>query len=220
MRNRTTGEWVEPTRDALAKDCWDTAARDTQAKVNASPDHGALQDNTQTTSQWFASLGPQWQTSAEQGDPVAEYNLGASYEGGHGVPQDYAKAAMWYRKAAEQGHAAAQYSLGMMYSHGQGVQQDYTQAAYWWGKAAEQNYANAQFYLGLLYATGQGVRQDNAAAYFWVTLAVSSQRLEGIAQGDVTTAANLVTSDLKPADQSHEQERMRKWLEDHPVKSQ
>jgi Sel1 repeat len=220
MRNRTTGEWVEPTRDALAKDCWDTAARDTQAKANASPDQGALQDNTQSASQWFASLGPQWQASAEQGDPVAQYNLGASYEGGHGVPQDYAKAAMWYRKAAEQGHAAAQYSLGMMYSHGQGVQQDYTQAAYWWRKAAEQNYANAQFYLGLSYGMGQGVRQDNAEAYFWVTLAVSSQRLEGVTQEDVSSAVSIVTSGLKPADQTNEQERMRKWLEEHPTKPQ
>ncbi len=215
---KTAGEWAEPTRNAFAKYCWDTAARDTQVKAVALGDQSMPKDNAQATIQWLASLGPEWQSSAEQGDPVAQYNLGASYEGGHGLPKDYAKAAMWYRKAAEQGHAAAQYSLGMMYSHGSGVPQDYTQAGYWWRKAAEQNYANAQFYLGLLYGMGQGVRQDNEEAYFWVTLAASSQKLEGVPQEDVSAAINDVTADLKPADLSRAQERARKWLENHPAK--
>lgn len=107
-----------------------------------------------------------------------------------------------------------------MYSHGRGVPQDYAQAAYWWRKAAEQNYPDGQFYLGLLYAMGQGVRQDNAEAYFWYTLAASSHKIEGVTQEDVTTEIDSVTSELKPADQVREQERVRKWLEAHPAKPQ
>ena len=44
---------------------------------------------------------------AEQGDAVAQFNLGVKYDNGQGVPQDYAEAVKWYRKAAEQGDAGA-----------------------------------------------------------------------------------------------------------------
>lgn len=215
-KTKETGGWVAAGRNFTASHCWDTAARNTQTTRNAPGDHAVSQDNAQAAIQWLASLGPEWQGLAEQGDPVAQYNLGASYEGGHGVPQDLAKAAMWYRKAAEQGYAVAQYDLGAMYSRGRGVPQDYAQAAYWWRKAAEQNYADAQFYLGWLYAIGQGVRQNNAEAYFWYMLAASSHKIEDVTQEDVTRKINAVTSELKPADQVREQERVRKWLEDNP----
>jgi hypothetical protein len=51
------------------------------------------------------------------------------YDQGHGVPQDYAQAAIWYRKAAEQGLALAQSNLGVLYEEGRGVPKDYAQAA-------------------------------------------------------------------------------------------
>ena len=54
---------------------------------------------------------------AKQGDTVAQYNLGASYDKGEGVTEDDAEAVRWYRKAAEQGHAKAQFNLGVMYVH-------------------------------------------------------------------------------------------------------
>jgi TPR repeat protein len=34
---------------------------------------------------------------AEQGDVVAQFNLGTMYANGHGVSQNYAEAAKWYR---------------------------------------------------------------------------------------------------------------------------
>src|SRR3989304_3508082 len=37
---------------------------------------------------------------AEQGNPLAQHNLGAMYERGEGVPQDYVMAHMWYNLAA------------------------------------------------------------------------------------------------------------------------
>ena len=45
----------------------------------------------------------EWRPSAEQGDALAQYNLGFMYSNGEGVPQDYAEAVKWYRMAAEQG---------------------------------------------------------------------------------------------------------------------
>jgi TPR repeat protein len=49
-----------------------------------------------------------WRSLAEQGNVYAQYNLGAMYDEGKGVPQDHAEAVKRYRKAAEQGFARAQ----------------------------------------------------------------------------------------------------------------
>ena len=49
---------------------------------------------------------------AENGDAVAQFKLGAMYDRGENVPQNFAEAEKWYRAAAEQGHAEAQLALG------------------------------------------------------------------------------------------------------------
>lgn len=74
--------------------------------------------------------------SAEEGDAVAQDHLGHMYEGGHGVPQDYAEAIRWYRQAANQEDATAQSLLGAMYIFGTGVPKDYVEAHMWLGLAA------------------------------------------------------------------------------------
>ena len=73
---------------------------------------------------------------AEQGDAIAQFNLGVMYDNGRGVTQDYARAIAWYKKAAEQGNASAQFNLGLMYAKGRGVPQDYVRAHMWWNLAA------------------------------------------------------------------------------------
>ena len=42
-------------------------------------------------------------TKAQQGDALAQYNLGCFYAGGKGVKQDFALALSWLEKAAKQG---------------------------------------------------------------------------------------------------------------------
>jgi uncharacterized protein len=44
---------------------------------------------------------------AEQGDTSAQYNLGAFYDNGLGVPQDYVRALMWLNLSAAQGKEGA-----------------------------------------------------------------------------------------------------------------
>ncbi len=105
--------------------------------------------------------------AADQGIANAQFNLGAAYYNGQGVPQDYAQAAVWYRKAAEQGNSEAQYYLGVAYENGQGVQQDDAQAAVWFRMAGDQGNVQAQYNLGVMYHNGQGVRQDDAQAAIW-----------------------------------------------------
>ena len=81
---------------------------------------------------------------AEQGDAMAQYNLGVMYANGEGVPEDDVEAVRWYRLAAEQGDADAQSNLGLMYDHGEGVPEDDVLAYMWWNLAAAQGNANAQ----------------------------------------------------------------------------
>jgi len=68
---------------------------------------------------------------AEQGDPAAQFSLGARYATGEEVTQDYTEAVRWFTLAAEQGHILAQATLGAYYWAGRGVPQDLTKAYYW-----------------------------------------------------------------------------------------
>jgi hypothetical protein len=170
---------------------------------------GVTQDYPQAVS-WFRK-------AAEQGNARAQDNLGFSYWKGLGVPQDYAQAVYWCRKAAEQGYAHAQSGLGVMFEKGRGVPQDYAQAVYWYRKAAEQGDAEAQVRLGNLYSSGYGLPQDYAQAYFWLGLAASG-KVEGVKQEDVDKLRGDAASHLTPAELSQVQERVRKWLEQHPPK--
>ena len=106
-------------------------------------------------------------TAAEQGDSLAQLNLGRLYDKGEGVSEDDAEAVHWLRKAAEQGLAEAQNYLGYMYNRGEGVTQDHEEAVHWFRKAAEQGLAKAQSNLGSMYYRGEGVAQDYDEAVFW-----------------------------------------------------
>ena len=57
----------------------------------------------------YATAISRFTKAAEQGDALAQFNLGLMYHDGDGVPRDYKQAFYWYRKAAELGHAAAQF---------------------------------------------------------------------------------------------------------------
>ena len=89
---------------------------------------------------------------ANQGDAIAQYNLGVMYAKGQGVPQDSAQAVKWLRLAADQGNALAQHNLGLMYAKGLGVPQDYAQALKWTRLAADQGFEESKNSLGLLTA--------------------------------------------------------------------
>lgn len=81
---------------------------------------------------------------AEQGNAVAQYNLGVMYASGQGVKRDYQQAVKWYRLAAAQGHTLAQSNLGMMYGKGQGVTQNHVRAHMWSNLAAAKGNSSAQ----------------------------------------------------------------------------
>ncbi len=108
----------------------------------------------------YATAVRLWRRLADEGDPVAQFNVGFNHAQGQGVPRDYAQAAKWYRLAAEQGHAEAQYRLGL-YCEDENVKvatevvthlyfEKENEAAEWYCKAAMQGHAEAQYRLGLL----------------------------------------------------------------------
>ena len=48
-----------------------------------------------------------YKPAAEQGDAIAQSNLGVMYEEGKGVPQDYVRAHMWFSIAVISGDKTA-----------------------------------------------------------------------------------------------------------------
>lgn len=56
---------------------------------------------------------------ANQGNALAQYNLGVMYYKGEGVQKNNAKAVEWFKQAAKQGHTKSQYNLDVMYSNGE-----------------------------------------------------------------------------------------------------
>ena len=154
---------------------------------------------------------------AEQGNAMAQNNLGALYYYGKAVPEDDAKAMKWYRKAAEQGNAGAQYNVGLMYDNGLGVPQDHAATAKWYRKAAEQGDADAQNTLGFMYGQGRGVPQDYVQAHMWYNLAASrlppgTDRVGAVKNRDILSAR------MTPAQIAEAKRLARAWTAKHGKK--
>ncbi|WP_239565584.1 tetratricopeptide repeat protein [Brevibacillus fulvus] len=101
--------------------------------------------------------------NAYNGDKVAQYNLGVSYEQGIDVENDINQAKYWYTKSANQGYAPAQIALADIYYFNEKKYQD---ALYWYSKQTEDEYALekcAVIYLKGLIGT---VQIDKANEYF------------------------------------------------------
>jgi|CXWL01.1.fsa_nt_gi TPR repeat protein len=116
----------------------------------------------------------EWRPLAEQGDALAQYNLGVLYRKGRGVPQDDVQARQWFAKSAAQGQAKAQFNLGTLYFNGEGVPKDYQQALRWLRLAADQGEALAQTKIAIMYDHGQGVPKNIVQAYKWYSLAATN----------------------------------------------
>ena len=122
----------------------------------------------------------EWETLAEEGNLIAQFNLANMYREGKGVTQDYKTAVKWFTLAADQGNAVAQYNLGIMHSFGLGVVPNYKTAVKWYRLSAEQGNQMAQYNLGRLYYLGQGVPENFVYAYMWANQA----SLQGFDMGE------------------------------------
>lgn len=86
---------------------------------------------------------------AEQGDALAQFQVGMMIEQGQGAEVDYSSAYQWYLKAAEQGMADAYFALGQLYARGLAVAQDPVQAYAWFDLAVRNGHAVAGDWLNM-----------------------------------------------------------------------
>jgi len=158
----------------------------------------------------YATALKEWRPLADQGDAVAQNNLGVMYDQGLGVPQDAVEAVRWYRLAAEQGDAGAQNNLGVMYKKGLGVPQNYGAAVRWYRLSADQGDAAGQAKLGASYMAGQGVPQDYVQAHMWANLAAAQNNEEG-----VTKLRDCLNEKMTSEQIAEAQRLAREWLAQH-----
>ena len=89
-----------------------------------------------------------WYTkAAEQGDPVAQNNLGVLYEHGEGVTQNKEKAVYWYVKSAKQGYGLAFNNIGALFEHSSDDSAHKSQACFYYEFAARNGYLPAYIFL-------------------------------------------------------------------------
>jgi TPR repeat protein len=86
----------------------------------------------------YAASFEWYEKAAESGCGSAEYNLGASYNNGQGVPKDLEKGFEWTLKAAERGLSIAQSKVAESYLFGKGVEKDLDKAQEWAEKSLAQ----------------------------------------------------------------------------------
>ncbi|RMG89525.1 MAG: sel1 repeat family protein [Candidatus Dadabacteria bacterium] len=85
-----------------------------------------------------------FKAAAEAENPRSQLLLGALYENGRGVIQDFEEAARWYRRAAENGEAEAMFRLGLMAEAGRGLKKDLVEAYVWLNLAAARGATEAE----------------------------------------------------------------------------
>lgn len=108
-----------------------------------------------------------FRVDAEQGNAMAQNNIGFLFEQGLGVGQSYPEAMAWYRKAAAQKLPQAQFNIGILYFYGFGVEKNLREALTWLRLAAAQQLREAEYMVGLAHFEGQGVRADPKVALDW-----------------------------------------------------
>lgn len=119
-----------------------------------------------------AAIGPlSLRMAAANGDPSAEFEVGARFAEGNGVPQNFPEAARWYQRAATQGFVQAQYRLATLYERGLGLKQDLARAKAWYQRAAEGGNVKAMHNLAVLSAGRSAPTPDYAGAATWFTAA-------------------------------------------------
>ena len=146
-----------------------------------------------------AELGPlELRQAAADGDPRAQFEVGAIYTEGSVIDQDFEAAATWYERSAAQGFAPAQYRLGNLYEHGDGVDKDLEQARLWYSRAAESGNRLAMHNLAAIYASGALGEQQFASAAEWFERASEAGMTDSQFNLGMLYARGLgVTQDLK-----------------------
>lgn len=101
---------------------------------------------------------------ADQGDPVAQMDLGYLYQHGFGVTKDRDKAIALYQQAADKGLTRAVTCLGLLLIEGRTTGTDFYHGVELLRQADAAGDMYASYDLAYLYDTGWGVAKDPAEA--------------------------------------------------------
>ena len=159
----------------------DAQAGDVKAQVflGDAYDNGLLNypKNPKIATQWF-------QEAAENGDALAQLEMGVRYFLGKGVRQNDQTAITYFTQAAEQNCPIAESNLGLIYSLGYGLAIDLVKGIAWLKRAAEHGQVESMRRLAGYYNSGcSALQQDLKEAFFWYTKAAE--------QGDAYSQYNL-----------------------------
>jgi TPR repeat protein len=120
---------------------------------------------------------------SNQGDRIAQLQLGLMYDEGHGIPKRPQQAVRWFSVASSQGDPQAPYYLGRIYQDGRGGPRNFSRARQWYRVAAQRAHHKAAVNLGVMYAFGLGGPKNYEAAGLLFLLAAD--------HGDIRAQDNL-----------------------------
>ena len=123
------------------------------------------------TSQPSPPVPPAIMNAADQGNPLAEYEVGHAMFIQATSASSRAKGLAWIQAAAHQNLAMADDFLGYVHLRGEGVPQNTDVALLWIRRAATYGAPAAQLELGRLYEMGNVISTNDARAYFWFSVA-------------------------------------------------
>jgi len=110
-----------------------------------------------------------YKKAADQGQPIAHFNLGQILRSGKGGTVDESAAFnhFIFMKAAHAGNLHAMFEVAQMLEYGVGTPKSLERAATWYETAAKYGHTEAQNSIGAMYQEGYGVPQDYAKAFEW-----------------------------------------------------
>lgn len=111
---------------------------------------------------------------ANNGDAVAQHELGIRYLLGDGFEPDTSAAIDWISKSANQKYYPALYNLSIMYLNGTGVDWNPFTSFSLMNDAAELGMREAQYALGLFYSDNLIVKKDMELTFYWLRKASSN----------------------------------------------
>jgi TPR repeat protein len=120
--------------------------------------------------EWQSLQGTELDTvvaRADQGDRVAQYELGIRYSQGRGVDKNPFTAVEWFQRSADQGLPQAQFELGSAYWLGEGAAPDIAEATRWYREAAP-NMVEAEGAVIYLESVRAGNENDALSRGMWL----------------------------------------------------
>lgn len=159
-----------------------------------------------------------WRRAAQQGHPLAMYNLALHYRDGVGVPRDVGQAAELFAKSAESGLVSAMVEHGLELKTGRGQpfsRANPRRAVEWLQRAADAGSLRAKYELGRIYYRGaycdcdesiqntNNVGRDSELALLWFSRAAE----EGDTDAQVRVAQIMESGNGLPTQQPEIAER-------------